>query len=187
MPRGPTVGNDEDDDGFELGDLKQNQTVVVTVVMTVVLSVVGLSVAASAGIGFFGHTEVTPAFEDSEVYQSDLRDNGTAFVVEVTDEDGQPVTEGEVSVSGLNGELEAPATARVGYGSAAWDREDAGPTTLPPHHAGFWFSMDSSNEGPHVEIPDDQTHGQLAVEYHPPPDSSYDDQESNPTVFIIRD
>lgn len=185
MPRGPTVGEDDDDDGFELGSVTSNQSVIVGAVLFAVLGAVALALAASAGVGFFGHTEVTTENEPGQLLTSDLDDNGTLVVVAVVEEGGQPVTDGEVTIASESAQLSSEQTARIGDGTRAFEEHGGDSATLAPNEAGFWFSLDGGAE-PTVDLAADQSTGELSVTVHPPPDADYADKTPNPTLLVVR-
>lgn len=184
MPRGPTVGEQDDDDGFSMDDLLEHQTSVVAGVLLVVLSVMGVAVAASAGVWIFGHEEVHAEYEDGEIFTSDLADNGTTVVVAVVDDDGRPVTQGEVSVAGGSATVSQRQTARLGQGTEAWYRH-AGERTLAPNEVAFWLG--DGDDEPSVELAADQAHGELTVEIHPPEPTDYADEQPNSPILVARD
>lgn len=183
MPRGPTVGDDDSDDGGGLGAITSKPMFTVAAVLLGIVLVAGTLTATSGGLLFSG-TEVDVQLGQDTVLTSDLRDNGTAVVVSVVDEHGDPVTDGDVTISGDTARLDDPQTAPVGGGTDAWRAAGGDPSQLASNQAAFHLSGEGV-EGPTVTLDADQNRGVLEIEVDPPADSDYADEQANPGLIVV--
>lgn len=136
--------------------------------------------------------ELEAHLQDQVLYLEPLRGDVGTVVLDVVDEDGEPVTDGRVMVEAGTAQLDTPQTAAIGEATGAFERGGGDPDALADNQVGFGFThADEPADGDGADhalgLLDDQNQGTLEIEIFPPSDTDYVDELQNSEIIVIDD